>query len=230
MQIKTVRVGFTLIELLVVIAIIAILASVLLPSVFQGQSKAWQAGCKINLRNISTALHAWVQDHEGWLPPGKGSTYGLWCNQIANYNSGDKYHLSYYLATYLGCPKPASKDQFIPQFICPSFKRYGKNFNMGGRVVYARTTGINWGEANFDPMGYPPDNGGPRVPQKLESVAAILPLATAWVLVDADQLAFGDTWGEPGGLPPQPSHGDQRNYLFFDGHVAAKKVPANGAL
>jgi prepilin-type N-terminal cleavage/methylation domain-containing protein/prepilin-type processing-associated H-X9-DG protein len=227
MQNKTSRAGFTLIELLVVITIIAILAGLILPSLFQSQQKAWQAGCKANMRNISTALHAWIQDHRGWLPPGQSSSFGLWCNQIANYNTGDKYHMSYYLSSYLGCPPATSKNQFVPQFMCPSFRRFGKNYDMVGRVVYARTTGFNWGSSAFDPFGYP-DSAKP--PQKLESVAAILPLTSVWVLVDTDQQAFGSTWGEPGGLPELPSHGDQRNYFYFDGHVAAKKVPADGKL
>jgi len=227
MRKKTLRTGFTLIELLVVIAIIAILAAVLLPSLFQGQSKAWQAGCKINMRNISTALRGWIEDHQGWLPPGQGKSYGLWCNEIANYNSGDKYHLNYYLATYLGCPPPAAKDQFIPQFICPSFKRYGKNYNMAGRVVYAKQNNPKFPP----PFGYPPSGGGPTVPLKLETVADSQPLANVWVLVDTDLLAFTpETLGESGGLPEKPSHVDQRNYLYFDGHVAAKMIPANGAL
>ena len=228
MQNKTARNGFTLIELLVVISIIAILASLLLPAMFQSQQKAWQAGCQANMKNISTALHGWVEDHRGWLPPGQDSSFGLWCNEIANYSSGDKQHLNYYLATYLGCPAPSGVQQFIPQFICPSFQRFGKNFDMAGRVVYAKTTGFNFGVANFAPFGYPdPAN----VPQKLESVAALLPLTTVWVLVDTDLLAFTpETWGEAGGLPDKPSHIDQRNYLYFDGHVAAKKVPESGAL
>jgi prepilin-type N-terminal cleavage/methylation domain-containing protein/prepilin-type processing-associated H-X9-DG protein len=229
MQTETKQMGFTLIELLVVVTIIAILAGLLLPALFQSQQKAWQAGCQANMRNISVALHSWVEDHKGWLPPGQGSSFGLWCNEIANYNSGDKNHLNYYLATYLGCPAPASKDQFIPQFICPSFRRFGKNYDMSGRVVYAKTTGISWGETDFYPFGYPTPGNFP--PQKMESVAALRPLGSVWVLVDADLLAFSpDTWGEAGGLPPLPSHVDQRNFLYFDGHIAAKKVPPDGSL
>ena len=237
MQNKTTRMGFTLIELLVVVTIIAILAGLLLPALFQSQQKAWQGGCQANMRNISVALHGWVEDHKGWLPAGQGSSCGIWIGQTPNYNSGSIQGLNYYLATYLGCPAPAALDQMIPQFICPSFRRFGKNYDMSGRVVYARTDNNFIGMrdesgTSFDPFGYPTSNGGSGTPQKLESLAAIRPLAAIWALADTDLLAYpsGNGWGESAGLPPQPSHVDQRNYVYFDGHVQAKKVPADGKL
>lgn len=61
--------GFTLIELLVVIAILIILAVIAIP-VFGGvRQKAESAQCQGNLRSISTALNAYVADHNGSLIP-----------------------------------------------------------------------------------------------------------------------------------------------------------------
>jgi prepilin-type N-terminal cleavage/methylation domain-containing protein/prepilin-type processing-associated H-X9-DG protein len=65
--------GFTLIELLVVVAIIAILASLLLPTLARAKSAAWSARCKGNLRQFGIALTLYTDAHECypsiWLSP-----------------------------------------------------------------------------------------------------------------------------------------------------------------
>ncbi len=62
------RRGFTLIELLVVIAIIAILAAIIMPVFARVRERARQTSCLSNIRQLSTALQMYMDDHDEALP------------------------------------------------------------------------------------------------------------------------------------------------------------------
>ena len=67
--------GFTLIELLVVIAIIALLVSLLMPSLRHAKDLAKQSICGAHLKQVGTALHLYIPDNEDWMP---GYQEGAW--------------------------------------------------------------------------------------------------------------------------------------------------------
>ncbi len=69
------RPGFTLIELLVVIAIIALLISILLPSLGAARRLARGVVCQSNLRQSAIAMSAYTVDNDEWLP-GSPTTSG----------------------------------------------------------------------------------------------------------------------------------------------------------
>lgn len=62
--------AFTLIELLVVIAIIAILASLLLPTLAKSRDTGRKVACISNLRQIGLAIQGYASDNDGKMPYG----------------------------------------------------------------------------------------------------------------------------------------------------------------
>jgi prepilin-type N-terminal cleavage/methylation domain-containing protein/prepilin-type processing-associated H-X9-DG protein len=62
------RSGFTLIELLVVVAIIALLISILLPSLAQAREQAKRTKCEANLRSIGQAVQTCSMENRGFGP------------------------------------------------------------------------------------------------------------------------------------------------------------------
>jgi len=71
---KSLRQGFTLIELLVVVAIIALLVSILMPSLKRAKELARRTVCASNLHTIGISIHLYASDMPE-LPSVKGTQY-----------------------------------------------------------------------------------------------------------------------------------------------------------
>ncbi len=68
MPVSPVRRGFTLIELLIVVVIIGILAAIAIPKFASTKGKAYFAGMKSDLHNLTTAQEAFFYDHARYSP------------------------------------------------------------------------------------------------------------------------------------------------------------------
>src|SRR5690606_35097456 len=62
------RRGFTLIELLVVVAIIALLISILLPSLARAREMSRRAVCLANLKGGATSCLVYAESNRGFFP------------------------------------------------------------------------------------------------------------------------------------------------------------------
>lgn len=80
--------GFTLIEFLVVVAIIALLMSILLPSLGRARENAKSVTCLSNLRQIGTLFGAYATEYNGNVPvedlPDNGQPWQVnrWYNSL----------------------------------------------------------------------------------------------------------------------------------------------------
>jgi prepilin-type N-terminal cleavage/methylation domain-containing protein/prepilin-type processing-associated H-X9-DG protein len=67
-QSKRWRRGFSLVELLIVIGILALLISILLPSLARARAQGRMVKCLSNQRQIGIAFQLYTADHKGWYP------------------------------------------------------------------------------------------------------------------------------------------------------------------
>jgi prepilin-type N-terminal cleavage/methylation domain-containing protein/prepilin-type processing-associated H-X9-DG protein len=68
------RSGFTLVELLVVIGIIALLISILIPTLSRARQQATGIKCAAQMRGIGQQIMIYANNNKGWLYPVKMST------------------------------------------------------------------------------------------------------------------------------------------------------------
>ena len=127
--------AFTLIELLVVIAILALLTSMLLPSLSKSKHLARKAVCLVNIRHLALANVVYAQDNRDYLVIAAEDLWGTnlrrWHGRRSSVNSAFDPSLGP-LISYMG--SAGMKE-------CPSFRGRPAQTIMFTDCAYVTTTG-----------------------------------------------------------------------------------------
>jgi len=201
--------GFTLVEILVVLAILAILSGLLFPVFARTRSKARQASCLSNLKQIGSAINLYSIDHDGKLP---------WVAALGRYQTVTNPSEALYGPPYYFLPDLV--DRYLknkPVWLCPEVS--WQEPIRPGQITFLQ----NDGSYSFNyktPPRFSQVNGKPTIVisgNQLENFPDVARISMIW-----------DTrhWGAGSGVVVQPPHNGGLNVLFADGHVKWRSIQA----
>ena len=180
------RRGFTLIELLVVVAIIALLISILLPSLAKAREQGKRAVCLANLHHQGIGYASYAQDFKQVLPVRGGFPYDIKEPENYLWGTGRKDVRTVVNAGGL-YGKYAGKN--LKFFYCPNNQMFSMSDPNNGMVTFHYDTsppappgfrlGVTWGgylyAAPVPPGCYPKDDGRGWVPPGSNRTSCIIP-------------------------------------------------------
>jgi prepilin-type N-terminal cleavage/methylation domain-containing protein/prepilin-type processing-associated H-X9-DG protein len=201
------RAGFTLVELLVVIGIIALLISILLPTLNRAREQAQRTKCLANLRSIGQMVVMYENQFKGAVPIGFNVGSATNANKVA----GNNYGLCYKVAAG---PVYLSLGLLYPAGI---FGKGGIADEVEGQMWYCPSMSAEYDPHSFNSLTnawitYP----GTGLVRTAYSARAINPIETP-NRTTARERAVG--WAQ--NLAPAPNRG----YEPFDGTASAAPTP-----
>ncbi len=248
------RSAFTLIELLVVISIIALLVSILLPSLNRAKGLARGAVCLTNVRRLALSGQFYLRDNNETFPPVR-MKYNSDGSTFVNQYGRTKPRWQWFMNSGIGAvidPSPYGGSGFGDSdtrtmtndyFICPSLTgeyshdirngAYGYNYQYLGDSRNV-TSGVY---TNFPVRESEISNAGQTVLLG-DSRGGDADHGKHSYTLDPPKLAaskgvskFGPNGGSDGPIghsPVEARHGSRGNVSFVDGHAASFKLEKLG--
>ena len=212
------RRAFTLAELLVVIGIIAVLVSILLPTLHQAREMARQTQCASNVASICHAMTEYASANDGALPMPPGSS-DVWPGdpEIAYFffpaNSGQIEFVHGAVIRYLGSKQLAQRTMRCPNAVDLANYSYPLNWILG--PVYP-------GDPSLIPGEVVPNVKTRRLAMVLRPADKIFVFEEDYPTNPADlPTVDGHFRINAGDENPSRHHANHTagNYGFADGHV-----------
>ncbi|MCL2701183.1 MAG: type II secretion system GspH family protein [Phycisphaerae bacterium] len=139
--------AFTLIELLVVIAIIALLVSILMPSLHKAKRMGNSVACASNLRTITMAILTYASDNNDYAVPGMiGEPRQFWTHPDAFFVKGFLGSEDVLRCPSSGPPFEFSRDwsKHIDRNSTPSPNRWQEDPRWAGGAFYDYATTVEY--------------------------------------------------------------------------------------
>jgi prepilin-type N-terminal cleavage/methylation domain-containing protein len=222
------RKGFTLIELLVVVAIIAVLISLLLPSLSRARESAKNVACQSNQKQIGMAMLMYANDFNDYLPAAQSPGYHvIWDGAIEPYLRAGKPMTGH--RGVLACPADITPDKSVAKgstriYEKRSYARIAYAYYADGSMVGNPPIYANWIEKYFTITKLTNGDGAWKLAlisdmqdtQNVRYVDNTMPAGWGsyfyW-----EEIAYQIHQGYK--LPLGEFHNHGQNYVMADGHV-----------
>ena len=231
--------AFTLIELLVVIAIIALLLSVILPSLRKAKQAAQSIVCRNHLKTLALSNEIYASGWDNWYVPAIDTT--MTDRDEPTWNSNSEFRKIVGLEdAYIGSSFTMPKE-----YLCPVDEQSDEDYWNNVGVTYANFVSYGYNFTDWGPNAKDPAGWSGNIPLADWScrlrVNDIRSSATKIMFVDA-----GDIWVRMAGAdykrywdqegqdivkyrnknmwyPVYYRHKEGTNVAYFDGHVDFQK-------